>query len=100
MPRRGLVSTDKGIGFKVIQDAYAVLRHTEIEGHEVAHGSSCWADFRRFLARHGTVVFAGDAFYSPLLSATSTGMALSPAARSERRLSSRTTRIVLPSGCR
>ena len=86
----------RALGYKVIQDAYAVLRHTEIEGHDVAHGPAYWADFRRFLARHGKLVFAGDPFYSPLLSTTSTEMAFSPVDRDERRSRSRTTRIVLP----
>ena len=86
----------RALGYKVIQDAYAVLRHTEIEGHEVAHGSPHWADFRRFLSRHGNHVFAGDPFYSPLLSSSSTDMALAALHGAKKRSHPRTTPIVLP----
>jgi hypothetical protein len=86
----------RALGFKVIQDAYAVLYHEENEINDVRPGTPQWDDLQRFLTRNKRMVFSGDPFYSPLLSTTSTDMALAPAARSTKRLRPRTTSIILP----
>jgi GT2 family glycosyltransferase len=86
----------RSLGYKVIQDAYAVLYHEENERKEAESGSLNWNDLWRFLARHGDQVFAGDPFYSPLLSTTSADMALAPVRQFSKRVRPRTTPIVLP----
>ena len=89
----------RALGYKVIQNAYAVLYHAEHEGREFVPGSPGWHDLRRFLSRHGARVFSGDPFYSPLLSTASTEMVLARATPPSAKARWRTTRITLPSAC-
>jgi GT2 family glycosyltransferase len=89
----------RALGYKVIQNAYAVLYHAELEGREFVPGSPGWHDLRRFLSRHGARVFSGDPFYSPLMSPISTQMALARPTPAPARANWRTTRITLPSAC-
>jgi hypothetical protein len=87
----------RALGYKVIQDAYAVLlSRCESNGRGFGRGDPHPDDPRSFLTRYGSVVFGGDPFYSPLLALDSTDMPLCPPAAPPRRLRWRTTRIILP----
>jgi GT2 family glycosyltransferase len=86
----------RALGYKVIQDAYAVLCHEENEAGVAwpcrPHSRSQW----RFFARHGRSLLAGDPFYSPMLSSSSTDMTLAPMARAAEAATFRTVPLVLP----
>ena len=82
--------------YKVIQDAYAVLYHAENQVALAGSAAPDWCDLQRFLTRHTATVLAGDLFFSPALSKTSTDMALVSAAQASKRPRWRTTRVVLP----
>jgi GT2 family glycosyltransferase len=87
----------RALGYKVIQDAYAVLNHAENEGRAFAPETHR-TELQRFVTRDGAAFFSGDLFFSPFLSRSSTDMALTPAAKAPSRLRWTTTRIVLPGG--
>jgi O-antigen biosynthesis protein len=88
----------RALGYKVIQDAYAVLERGGGEITNAEPGQVPWNKLWRLVTRHAATLFGGDLYYSPLLSAAATDMAFAPARRAPRRVRSRTVPVVLPRG--
>jgi GT2 family glycosyltransferase len=87
----------RALGYKVILDAYAVLRHQAMDSRGAGREVPRWSDLRPFLKRHAARFFAGDPFYSPLMSMTATDTSFAPARGTPERVRSRTGPVVLPS---
>jgi GT2 family glycosyltransferase len=81
-------------GYKVIQDAYAVLYHFESQTRGVNNRHP--EDTAWFCHRHQDVIRDGDPFYSPLLTRISVEHFLCSYARSPVHVRPYTTPVVLP----
>jgi GT2 family glycosyltransferase len=86
----------KAAGYKVIQDAFAILYHYESQSRGLAATDPHPKDTARFISRHRHMVFAGDPYYSPLQSTNTTFFHLDRLSKSRKKLRFRTTRVVLP----
>lgn len=84
------------LGYKVIQDAHAVLYHYESKTRKETNSLLHPMDNRRFAERHGHLIHGHDPYYSPTLSRLSTECALDWSAKSPVDIRAFTTRIVLP----
>jgi GT2 family glycosyltransferase len=80
------------LGFKVIQDAYAVVYHSASKEHSPTPGP----EMRQFFIRYAGDVMAGDPFYSPNLSTNRADMALHAVRNAGKRPRAIVTPIVLP----
>jgi O-antigen biosynthesis protein len=83
-------------GYKVLLDAQAILFHHESMSRGKVTYDPHPTDSRAFLLRYRELVRAGDPFYSPLLSVTSTGYELNGAVRAPYHVQHRTIPVVLP----
>jgi GT2 family glycosyltransferase len=84
-------------GYKVIQDANAVLYNHESQSRETSPGAPLPLDSARFIRRHRKTIFTCDPFYSPLLSKLSTACHFNQTVRASRkRLKALTGPVVLP----
>lgn len=84
------------LGYKVIQDAHAVLYHYESQTRAEHHVIEHPGDNQRFSERHGHLVFGHDPFYSPLLSRLALECPLTRSATSPVSIRAFTERIILP----
>ena len=84
------------LGYKIIQDAYAILLHTGAGAREADVDARHSEDARLFLERYHELIRKGDPFYSPLLSRFTTSFLFDHLATRDRVHPPRTTRVVLP----
>jgi len=83
------------LGYKIIQDAYAILLHTGDGAREADVDARHFEDARLFLERYHELIRKGDP-YSPLLSRFTTSFPFDHLATRDRVHPPRTTRVVLP----
>ncbi len=84
------------LGYKIIQDAYAILLHSGAEARKADVDERHSEEARLFLDRYGELIRKGDSFYSPLLSRFTTSFPFNHLATRDRVHAPRTTRVVLP----
>ena len=84
------------LGYKIIQDAYAILLHSGAEAREADVDGRHSEDARLFFERYHELIRKGDSFYSPLLSRFTTSLPFDHLATRDRVHPPRTTRVVLP----
>jgi GT2 family glycosyltransferase len=83
-------------GYKVIQDAHAVLYHHESETRRTGASLHHPGDSERFCQRYGRLIHDGDPFYSPLLSMTTNTFVLRRWARAPLHVQAVTGKVDLP----
>jgi GT2 family glycosyltransferase len=86
----------RALGYKVIQDAHAVLNHDESQTRAAGPSLGHPRDQDCFCRRYGRLIHNGDPFYSPLLSTITTHFALRPWARSPLNIKAVTGKVILP----
>jgi GT2 family glycosyltransferase len=84
------------LGYKVIQDAHAILYHYESQTRAVTHLLEHPRDSQRFCERYSQMVFEGDPYHSPLLSRVVPDCSLGESVRAPWNIRAWTTRILLP----
>jgi len=84
------------LGYKIIQDAYAILLHSRAEARKADVDGRCSKDARLFFERYHELICKGDPFYSPLRSRFTTFFPFDHLATRDRIHLPRTTRVVLP----
>ena len=85
------------LGYKTIQDAYAILLHSGAEARKADVDDRHSKEARLFFERYHELIRKGDSFYSPLLSRFTTSFPFDHLATRDRIYPPRTTRVVLPS---
>ena len=85
------------LGYKIIEDAYAILYHLVSQSRLGEAGDSHPEDSRVFRDRYRELLVKGDPFHSPMFSRFTTEINWNGMAIPGRKPRARTTRVILPS---